>query len=291
MALKFKTFDSLMADIESDLRNYADEGLFDRMNYIRTVRKVNADLGLKIHSEKEDMLEVRDYKATLPLDFLYLQLALGCEVSFVKVPQIRGTQTIQHSSVEEEVPVEIIPELKTCNINSCGNTIWITQKIGHKIYKYESLDKLSITKSSWKYCTDTCLNFRFNSGNQMSFAPDGETVNFSFREGKVYISYLSDMIDCDNNILVLDHPLVNDYYEYAVKKKFFENMELGKEGDFLRDFQLVSEELRKARIAAISFVNTPEYGEIIGMFNANRKRFYNNYIRYFDEYRTGIFRS
>jgi hypothetical protein len=281
-----------MAGVESDLRNYADAGLFDRADYIKVARKVNSDLGLKIYTENDAIIQVKDYKSTLPADFLYLQLAMACDVSYVKVPKIRGIQTEAHSSSEENVPLDIInPCDNKCALNECNGVMWVTQKIGSKTYKYEHLQKLSISKSSRKFCSDTCFNLRFKSPNEMHIDSDGETVHFSFREGEIYIKYLSDMVDGENNVLILDHPMVNDYYEYAIKKKFFENMELNKEGDFERDYVLVSNELRKARIEAINFINTPEYGEIIKIHESNRKRFYDKYVRYFDEYSQGIFRT
>lgn len=290
--IKYKSFDQLMAGIESDLSSYADSGFMDRASYIKIARKVNADLGLKIYADQNEIIEVKDYKSTLPADFLYLQLAMACSVSYTRVPHIRGIQTEAHSSKDEDVPIGIInPCDNKCQLNECNGVVWITQKVGNRVFRHEHLEKLSLSKSSRAFCTDTCLNFRFTSPNQMQIAADGETVHFSFREGQVYLSYLSDMVDKENNVLILDHPLVNDYYEYAVKKKFFENMELNKEGDFVRDFQLVAEELRKARIEAINFINTPEYGEIIKMHESNRRRFYNQYARYFDEYSQGIFKT
>lgn len=290
--LRYKTFDQLMASIESELPTYADSGLIDRRSYIKTVRKVNASLGLKIYTENQAVITVKDYKSVLPADFMFLQLALACNVQYVRIPKLRGLQTEAHSSKDEDVPIDIInPCDHKCAINECNGVMWITQKIGDRTIKYEHIDKISLSKGSHPFCSDTCMNFRFKSPNQMHIDTDGETVHFSFREGDVYISYLADMVDKDNNVLVLDHPLVNDYYEYSVKKKLFENLELNKEGDFERDFVLVSNELRKARTEAINFVNTPEYGDIIKMYESNRRRFYNQYARYFDEYSQGIFKT
>lgn len=289
--LRYKTFDQLMASIESELPTYADSGLIDRRNFIKVVRRVNEDLGLKIFTDKDAMMKVTDHKGILPADFRFLQLALACSVNYVKVPKLRGIQTEAHSSKDEDVPLDIInPCDNKCAINECNGVMWITQKVGDKTLKYEHIEKLSLSKASHPFCSDTCINFRFRSPNQMHIDTDGETAHFSFKEGDIYLSYLSDMVDSDNNVLILDHPLVNDYYEYAVKKRLFENLEINKEGDFLRDFQLVSEEYRKARIAAISFVNTPEYGDIIKIHEFNRRRFYNRYARYFDEYAQGIFK-
>ena len=290
--LKYITFDQLMASVESDIDKFTDEGYVNRALYIKEIRKVNADLGLKINTEREAMLEVKDYVALLPPDFLYMQLAMACHVSYVRVPVVRGIQTEMHSeTIEGHTNLPTSCFLHSCDFGDCGgpcaNCMWVTQKVGVKAYNYTELHKLQLTKSSHSRCSDNCLNFFFRSPHQIKIEDDHAT--FSFREGKVYINYLADMVDEENNILILDHPTVRDYYEYAVKKKVFENMYLNKEGDFLQPYQAMQAELLKARTLAITFINTPEFGDLQRMYMDNRNRFYKKYVRYFDNRTQGYF--
>lgn len=290
--LRYKTFDNLMASIERDLYTFADEGYIIRGKLVKEVRRVNADLGLRINTEREDVLDVIDHVAALPPDFLYLQLAVACKVGNITGPILSGAQTESHT-------VDIDLQNRSCSFNVCSsgqcdgpcdNCMWVTQRIGIKTHVYTDIRPLSLTKSSSPYCGDFCINHHFKgSKDQISIQEDQAT--FSFKEGKVFINYLADMIDDDNNVLILDHPLVNDYYEYAVKKKFFEMMKINKEGDFLQDYQIMSEELRKARIMAISFINTPEYGELIKVFTDNRHRFYKKYVSYFNDPLSGFYKN
>jgi hypothetical protein len=288
---RYKTFDQLLAGIESDFGKWADEGYIDRAQYLKVVRSANAFIGLRINMEREDMLEVKDHVALLPEDFQFLQLALACRTEYVRGPMLMGAQTESHVT---EIPVEN----RSCQINGCPdesckgpceNCIWITQKVGIKTHVYTDIQTLQLTQSSHSRCTDTCLNFHFKSEHQIRIQEDHAT--FSFREGLVYINYIADMLDENNNILILDHPLVNDFYEYAVKKRFMENMLANKEGDFLQLYQVMSEEYRKARIQAIGFVNTPEYGDLQRMFIDNRRRFYKKYIGYFNDSKSGGFQG
>ena len=286
---RYKTFDNLMASVESDLSVYADEGYIQRSNYIKDVRRVNSDLGLKINSEKEFILDVKDYKACLPDDFQYLQLALVCKSTKVTTPVLQGAHT-------EDVKILLENKCNTCNkqpcmckyeFKACNGNMWVTQKIGIKTETYNHIEKLSLTKGSLNQCADNCLNLGFRCPNQMDIR-DGEAT-FSFREGQVYINYLADMVDDDGNLLILDHPLVNDYYEYAVKKKLFENLNLNKEGDFVNDYKLAKQELREAKTRAIDFVNIPEFDEIREHFDYNRRRFYNKYIAFFNDNSQGLY--
>ncbi len=285
MQLQYKTFNQLMSSVSSDLGRYADEGGIDEILYIKEARKVNAELGLKIHKEKEVIIDVYNYKACLPTDFLYLQLALACSVSYVTVPKIQGVHT-----EDKEIPLtnscnscgQVPCSCNNCKIQfkACDGYKYVAQTIGIKTHKYEHLELISLTKTSNRFCSDECLNLNFNSSNVMNIM--GEEATFSFREGKVYLNYLSDMTDENGNFLILDHPLTNDYYEYAVKKKFFENLKFNKDGDVAQDLQYVMTQLREARIRAISLVNMPEYDEINKFFLDNRKRFYNNYVKHFE---------
>lgn len=289
--LRYKTFDELMSGIEQDLYMYANEGYIDRGKYIKEVRKVNADLGLKINTERESMLEVHDHVALLPADFLFLQLAVACKVSYVRVPRVNGINITEDHVISKSVDGSAC-SLQSCE-GSCGgpcnNCVWVSQKVGVKIVNYTDLKQLQLTNSSLGRCSDNCLNFSMRSPHQIRIEDDH--ADFSFKEGQVYINYLADMVDDENNVLILDHPLVNDYYEYVVKKRFFENMKINKEGDFLQDYQMMVEELRKARIRAISFVNTPEYGTLIKMYQDNRNRFYKKYVRYFEDVNQGFFKD
>ncbi len=287
MELKYKTFEALMASVGSDLGTYTDEGWVDPSLFIKEARKVNAELGLKINKEKEVMIDVINYKACLPEDFQFLQLALACHVSYVTVPKIQGVHT-------EDKVVPLINQCNECGqtpcscqvrFKACNGYKYVAQTIGIKTHKHEHLEMLSLTKASHRFCSDHCINRHFKGPNVMNII--GEEATFSFREGKVYLNYLADMEDEDGHLLILDHPLTNDYYEYAIKKKFFENMKFNKDGDVERDLQYVIGELRQARIRAISFVNMPEYGEINDYFENNRRRFYNNYVKYFENIEQG----
>jgi hypothetical protein len=288
--LRYRSFDQLMASIERDLYTFADEGYFVRSKFIKEARRVNADLGLRINSEREEVLDVVDHTALLPPDFQFLQLAVSCHVGHFSAPAFEGAHTEAHTI---DIPLENRScNFGVCNTSNCGgpcnNCMWVTQRIGLKSYTYTDIRPLTLTKGSSPFTGDFCINHHFgHAKDQMGVSEDHAT--FSFREGKVFINYLADMVDEDHNILILDHPLVNDYYEYAIKKKFFEMMKVNKEGDFLQDYQIMAEELRKARIQAISFVNTPEYGELIKIFTDNRHRFYRKYVDYFNDPNVGFY--
>lgn len=107
------------------------------------------------------------------------------------------------------------------------------------------------------------------------------TINFT--EGRVYINYESVMEDDEGNLLVLDHPIVNEYYEYALKERILENLFYNGE-NVAQKLQLIQSKMRFVRNAALSFINTPDYGEMKRMWEKNRKAMYSKYYNMFNSY-------
>ena len=91
------------------------------------------------------------------------------------------------------------------------------------------------------------------------------------------------MIDDDGNIMVPDHEMINEYYEYALKKRILENLIMNGEQVGER-FNLIMMEFRAARNNALTIVNTPNFSELQKMWQINRKAQYHNYYDMFKSY-------
>ena len=274
MSLKYITFDQLMASVESDMESYTDNGMIDRGKAIKIVRKVNNDIGLKINKEHSAMVEICNFKGDLPLDFLYLQMAVACTIehAYIGPGTVYGTHTI-----ETNVPVTTYSSQGAC-LNECGGCYWVTQQFKDKMIKYEKLTPLKLSKRAMSLCTENCVNFNWNTAAYDIDIENGQIIT-GFREGKIYINYLSDMVDEEGNLLLLDHPLTTEYYEYAVKKHYLENFMMNNDAEVAQKLGYIKEELRLARIRALNFTDTPEYSEIANVYEVNRRAFYNKYHR------------
>lgn len=108
-------------------------------------------------------------------------------------------------------------------------------------------------------------------------------LHVNFDEGVVFLNYQSVMEDDDGNLLVLDNPYTNEYYEYAIKQRIFENLFMAGE-PVQNHLQLMSGQLRAARNNALSFVNTPDFAEMKKLHEINRKAQYHNYYNMFKNY-------
>jgi len=103
----------------------------------------------------------------------------------------------------------------------------------------------------------------------------------NFDEGKVYITYLGDMEDEDGNLIVLDHELVNDYYEYAIKQRMIENFMANGETIPQNLFQVIETRYKEAKREGESLINTPDFAEMDMAHKANREAHYQKYYRIF----------
>jgi hypothetical protein len=98
---------------------------------------------------------------------------------------------------------------------------------------------------------------------------------------KVYICYLGAMEDEDGNLLVLDHPKINEYYEFALKARIFENLYLNGEPDIERRLQMMQTQLKTARAEALSIATMPDFYELKKTIEMNRRAQYHKYMHPF----------
>jgi len=276
--LKYITLDQLMASVESDLSAFADNSMINRGNVIKVIRRVNEDLGLKIFPEKEVVLKIENYKTSTPVDFYKLQLAYLCgQPLYAWDPrETLGTVTQEFN---ENVPVNVQCTGNAC-INECGSCYWVTQLYKGKLRRFGELSPIRVTNTSFSKCETGCPNLTHTSIDEINI--DENEIIANVKEGYLYLRYISDMADNENNLLVLDHPNVRDYYEYAVKKHLLENWMINNDADVAQKLIYIKEELKASRFVAINFISTIEPSEIKKIISENRNRFYNKYVKIID---------
>jgi hypothetical protein len=307
--LKYRTFDQLLEDVTIDLHTFALENMIEPQQLIKLVRKVNYQLGLRINQTKEVILDVCHHKVKLPDDFYTFNFALICG----DFKEVVGYDGYAGGTNIQEVPYTDWPAPMTeCGCpkdNRCcldgKEGICITHNpktpygdpaqkprvfLNCKGESYELIQVVNPTttrmfrylkplrmKTSQEIECD-CPNLYYNTADQ-GWIKDG-FLNTTFESGKVYLNYQGDMTDDNGNLLVPDHELLNDYYEYALKSRIFENLFLNGE-DVAQRMQIVEQRLREARNNAISLVNTPNFREMEKLWWTNRKAMYGKYYYMF----------
>jgi hypothetical protein len=293
---KYRTFNQLLDDVSIDFSTQAHEGMIEPQQLIKVATRVNYDLGLKIHRTKEDVLEVEHKKVKLPADFKYMNYAWVCgEYKILNTPPSGTTiDTTQAKYTPDPDGGDIGP----CDDPTCKDVCvvkkecpdpdepdyMLIQYVGaQQYYTWSTFFPLKLKESAAVQCD--CPNINIQSANVAEIR-DGFLLT-SFDSGKVYINYQGAMEDTDGNLLVLDHPYCNEYYEYALKQRILENMMFAGETGASQQLGLIEQRLKAARNNALSFINTPDFKDYLKIWEVNRRAQYHNYYNMFKSYPTG----
>jgi len=286
--IKYKTFDQLLDEVSVDFTMYNNEGMIEPGQLIKVAQRVNYDLGLRIHKTKEAVLDVEKRKAKLPDDFYVVNYAMLIGRYKINRPAIQGDQ---------RESLEIATVCRKChgNANECGcediysvavdvhgddsGSLVLIQKIKTETRVYDHFERINL--GGGKYLQNDELH------QDRPSATNGEIKNgyiyTNLEEGQIYISYEGALEDEEGNLLVLDHPMINEYYEYAVKQRILENLYMNGE-DVAQKMQLIEARLKAARNNALGIVNMPDFAEMKNLWMMNRKAQYQKYYDMFKSY-------
>lgn len=300
-SLRYRTFNQLFEDVTIDFKNYALEGMINPQTLLKIARKCNYDLGFRIYRTRQAILEVEHSKVRLPDDFHILNFASVCGEFTITEALPQGTHIEERLVAPNYVcdpgtpdacstppdPCEIPdPCTGTC-LTKCGDEYQLIQKIKTTTTTYKQVYPLYITDSEKIQCD--CPNTMLKGAINEARIENGFLVT-NFDSGKVYINYMGDMIDDDGNIMVPDHEMINEYYEYALKKRILEDLIMNGENVGER-YNIITQEYRAARNNALTIVNTPNFGELKKLWETNRKAQYHNYYNMFKSYSPNTYKG
>ncbi len=160
-----------------------------------------------------------------------------------------------------------------------GNAMELIQVLSTQTRTFKLMYPVRWINSQFTDCD--CPNLRMTCGNT-AYIKDGFIFS-NFAEGNFYINYQGGLEDDDGNLLVVDHPMLNEYYEYALKERILENLAMEGE-NVITQMQIIAPKLRAARNNAVSMVNTPNFSELYKLWAMNRKAMYSKYYDMFSSY-------
>jgi hypothetical protein len=284
--LKYRTFDELLNEVRTDFVMLDTENMIEPAQMIKVAQRVNYDLGLRINGTKEVVLQLEKRRVKLPDDFYVANFAYLCEEGQITSPVISGRQT------ENVILERTGPDCSRCGnaaVDKCSCT-------GTYVNECQNGERIAVQVIE-KKLTETKIYKRFH---KFEFAPDrgrrdalevdypvgyiqNGFIYSNIECGNLFLSYQGGLEDENGNLLVLDHPLINEYYEYAIKQRLLENLYMNGE-DVAQRMQLVEQRLRAARNNALSIVNTPDFAEMYQLWWTNRKAQYGKYYDMFKSY-------
>jgi hypothetical protein len=264
---------------------YTSEKMIEPGQLIKVAQRVNYDLGLRINGTKEVVLEICKRITKLPDDFYVANYAYLCHHQEIRSRALAGRQT------ENVIIGRTGPDCSRCGghsldcnctgtyINECQNgeriTVQVVEQRKYDVRTYSSFHRLELSP-------DRGRRDALDNHHPTGYIQNGHLYT-NVEEGNVLLSYQGALEDRDGNLLVLDHPMINEYYEYAIKQRLLENLYMNGE-DVVQKLQLVEQRLKAARNNALTIVNTPDFAEMYQLWWANRKAQYSKYYDMFKSY-------
>lgn len=304
--LRYRTFNQLLADVMVDFKKYQQKDMIDAQELIKVAMRCNYELGLRINMTKEAILDVERGKVRMPNDFYVFNFG-------IVVADFCATDVIPAGThVEERIisGVDMIPEYKPappeiinlceevepmpkpecvceppnpckdghCHI-ACNGDVWeLVQTFQTQTHHYRKIYPLRILENT-EDINGFCPGLYWES--PMSGVLRDKWLYTSFQHGKVYVNYQGALENEDGELLVPDHELLNEFYEYALKQRIIENLIMNDEEVNPNKIQLIEQRYRAARNNAYTLVNTPNFHELIEMFKMNRNIHMNKYFDMF----------
>jgi hypothetical protein len=324
--LRYKTFDQLISEVQSDFETLNLEGFILNQQLIKVAKRINYDLGLRIFQTKEAILEVEKGRVKLPDDFYVLNFALICDEFTVNQGMPQGTWIEERPFITPYQETNPNPNsctngpvncstcqqvVSSCNCvtpAACSTGLNTTNPSGYfgdpcikprvflncKNEKYElvqivntgetrtykRLIQIRIINNAQSIDCD-CPNLYWNTPEK-AWIKDNYLYT-SFDCGKVYINYQGMLEDDDGNLLVPDHDMLNEYYEYGLKQRVIENLIMNDDERAMNKLQLIEQRYRAARNYALSIVNTPNWSEFKQVWEMNRRA---QYAKYYDMFKS-----
>lgn len=279
--IKYRTFETLLNEVAADFTVYSVEGFIEPSQLIKVAQRVNYDLGLRIHGTKEVLLDIENKKVKLPNDFYvlnYAYLAGQYKVTY-RVPSGR---TSENMIVDGQTCIKCYKPECDCvceatYVQECQNGenifVQVVEKRKTETRIYETFERIKIATD-----TGRCDALNDTEGN-LGYIKNGFLYT-NIDKGKLFISYQGNLENSEGSLLVVDHPMINEYYEYAIKQRLLENLYINGE-DVAQKLQLIEPRLRAARNNALSIVNTPNFAEMKKLWELNRKAQYHKYYDMF----------
>lgn len=237
----FVSPEPIFAIIKEELKSYFDSGAIDDLMFPTYVNKCLRHLGRGSYCIVEQLLEIEDFQARLPDNFIAVREAWACMEYALRPYQTANSFYSQASSV---TTIQVSPittgegpcNTPTCNDPNCGGCM---PEIIQAVYKTNGEIARSFVRthllkpgniSARKQCDvgylenyQEFMHHTYSSGVDSFDIRDNKFVT-NFREGLVLLMFYAEDFDEKGNQLIPDNYFVAEYVEKFIKFKMFETI-------------------------------------------------------------------
>lgn len=282
---KYIKLSQLMASVKADLHNYDDSSLIDDDDMVKIVAECNEKLGQRIYKSRECKIKVVNFKAEFPSDLYKIENIFATKtMNIVNTNPQFGARQLEFSDKPPCDTDKMITYGKMGCTDSNNNCFFVSDRRNdnhsHTEIVYETIVPLSLTSR----LSDKCMEYAPCNSRKGEFKADidQEEFTFSFETGEIYMCYLGNLIDEDGDIQIPFHPLLNSYYEYAIKEKLLEDVFLNSEDDVIKKLQYISQKRKDAYAIAWNFANSKQVNEWNKIQKKLKVEYYDKWYRMYN---------
>lgn len=271
--LQYIEASEIIREVKNELFTYFDRGILDESFLYPIIRTCLSQMGLRILPTKSEVVKVEDFKADLPCDFYKAIMMVGCGLE-----EIRDVDYTNAKFEEYEVTDLNICEQR-CDYceDECGNLYGIKQYYNTFSATYTELYPLSI-KDSKPYCLDSCFQY-VGRGNEVTIK-NGKIYS-NFREGHIFIEYLTNLESDSGDLLIPDNQVIKDWIKMEMMFVCFRKLYLNNEADVQQRLNWIQNQLSIYQVNARALYKNWTVRDFYDL----RKTLYSR----FHKYNTGVY--
>ena len=257
----------VFANVKQMLKSYEAAGLINDADLFRWTQWVINFMGIGHLKERELVLDVEDYKATMPEDFALLWVAHKCDSKFDDdgeatyrwyMPEQRFVLRDWVSKVcysdcdarrdEETFEVTRIVELETkqsIKQHFCNRTLMSFNKRVSKTGR----------------CHSQCKNLYNNS--QWNFNFDDKFMYLNFKKGYVHLQYYAHLHDEDGYPMIVNNTLIKQAVEDYLIYKCFQMIYYNNESDVQQRMIYAEQKYQQSLKEALMEQKLPSFSRLI----------------------------
>ena len=292
------TLSSLMSSVREDLKLYDEANLINENNVIKIIAECNSKLGERIYKSKAAYIDVKDGYADIPIDLYKIENIFA--VADCKAPISSGginahnqvlytdRNSPAYVTADKIIPIAKITTSKPIGCDDCNNcgtcsncTDYCVSALEKEdIYDtYKRLIPLSLSEKVMSSCTDYFPGHNWRG--QYSVDLQEGRFKLGFNTGKIFLSWLGNLISDDGEIMIPFHPRLNNYYEYSVKEKILMDIFINSEADVEKKLQFVSKLKSEAYYDAFNYLQTAKAGQWSKMQKQRKIEYFNKWYSAF----------
>lgn len=271
--LQFKTTDSLFGRIRKRLRSFNAAGIIDEGDWYYLIKDLLNQIGCAVYDEREAVIIIKDFKAPLPEDFMYMYAAYKCTPNIVEGKSTVFPQTGFVMYLDETH--ESYQNKRTrCGARRemCGDKVTIRTVIeGQPIaMNLDSPVLLRLSGNAKGICADKCANLFAKSPAEITIS--GGHIFTNFNNDSILMKYYAFAVDKDSGLpLVPDNTFIEkaleDYIIYRTLEDLFIN---GEAPDIENRYRLAKMNSDVSLAQAVHLAKLPSFQAVLNKIRVDR---------------------